>query len=111
MREKKRENEKSVTVKMDAVLAEKIDKKRWEMKTDRTTQVVNACEFYTTAITCPKCSTLNDQQANYCSVCLKPLSQIAKEKDRMKDLLETIISNDKKYQKVLKCAKEVAASE
>jgi hypothetical protein len=110
MREKRRENEKSVTVKMDAVLVEKIEDKRREMKTDRTTQIEKACEFYVTAITCPKCATLNDQKANYCSVCLKPLSQIAKEKDRMKDLLETIIANDKRYQKVLKCAKEVAAS-
>jgi hypothetical protein len=110
MRVKKHENEKSVTVKLDSTLAEKIENKRWEMKTDRTTQIVNACEFYVSAITCPKCSTLNDEKANYCSVCLKPLSQIAKEKDRTKELLDTILSNDKKYQNVLKCTKEVAGS-
>jgi hypothetical protein len=110
MREKKRQDEKSVTVKMDATLAEKIEDKRWEQKTDRTTQVVKACEFYVTAITCPKCATLNDQKANYCSVCLQPLSETAKENTRMKELLDTIITNDKRYQKVLKFAKEIAPS-
>ncbi|MGA9622043.1 hypothetical protein [Methanoregula sp.] len=110
MREKKRQNEKSISMKMDAALVEKLENKRWEMKTDRTTQVVKACEFYVTAITCPKCATLNDQKSNYCSVCLEPLSETAKEKERMKELLDTIVTNDKRYQKVLKLAKEVAAS-
>jgi hypothetical protein len=110
MREKKRQNEKAISMKMDGALVEKIDDKRWEMKTDRTSQVVKACEFYVTAITCPKCATLNDQKANYCSVCLEPLSETAKENNRMKELLDTIITNDKRYQKVLKFAKEIATS-
>jgi hypothetical protein len=110
MREKKRQNEKSITVKMDASLAEKIDNKRWEKKTDRTTQVVNACEFYVSAITCPKCGTLNDQKANYCSVCLEPLSETAIGKEKMREILDSIVTNDPRYQKVLKYVENLAKS-
>jgi|GEM_PF-5798249 phage FluMu protein Com len=110
MRGKKRENEKSITVKMDTELAEKVDSKRWKMKTDRTTQVVKACEFYVSAITCPKCGTLNDQKSNYCSVCQEPLSETAKGRERMKELLDAVVTNDERYHKILEYAKKISAS-
>lgn len=110
MREKTRQKVKSVTVKFDESLVTKLDDLRQIKQTDRTTQIMKAAEFYVTAITCPKCATLNDQKSNYCSVCLEPLSETAKEKERMKDLLDKVIMSDDRYQKILKCAEEIAKS-
>lgn len=99
-----------VSLRMRKDLLKMVDDLFWKHRTDRTVEVTKACEFYVTAIICPKCGTLNDRKSNYCSVCLEPLSEIAKEKKRIFDLLDTIITDDTRYQKVLGFVQDLATS-
>jgi hypothetical protein len=99
-----------VSTRMRTDLVKAIDDLFWQRRTDRTTELTKACEFYVSAIPCPKCATLNDIKSNYCSVCLEPMSDIAKEKDRVTGILSAIVMNDARYQKILKYAQEIADS-
>ncbi len=95
---------------MDPKLVENLDELKWQHRTDRTKEIIQACEFYVTALTCTKCKTLNDRKSNYCSVCGEPLSDVAQEKEKVKVLLDTIIMNDDRYKKILMIAEEIANS-
>ena len=97
-----------MSLRMDAKLAQTLKDLGWQRRTDRTREIVKACEFYVSAITCPSCGALNCQIANYCSVCLTPLSDVAKENERCKDLLLTILQEDEKYLDVMKHIEEIA---
>lgn len=107
-REGPRAQEESVSLRMDAKLAQTLKDLGWRRRTDRTKEIVKACEFYVSAITCPSCGALNCQIANYCSVCSTPLSDVAKENERCKDLLLTILQEDEKYLDVMKHIEEIA---
>jgi len=104
----KQEDMKFVSLRMKKPLVDKLEDMAWESRTDRTTQITRACEFYVNAIKCPKCETLNDSRSNYCSVCSTPLSNLAKERTeeekkygRFEEMLLTIVRDDDCYQQAL----------
>ena len=96
-----------VSLRMEKSLAEKLNDISWEKRTDRSNEIIKACEFYITSLTCPNCKTINDKKSNYCSICLTPLSDTAKSKERSQVLLEKIIHNDARYKKLLKLVDEI----
>jgi len=90
-------------LRLDEKLVDALEELKWRNRTDRTTEISKACEFYVTAIECPKCGTLNAKHSNYCSICQTPLSELAKAHGRCTDLLTAILQNDERYHELLNC--------
>lgn len=76
-----------VSLRMKDELVEKLDDLKWINRTDRSKEIIRACEFIVTSIECPRCGTINAKNSVACSVCNENL--------RKYDEIKTWVAVDK----------------
>lgn len=58
-----------VSLRMNDELVKQLDELKWKNRTDRSKEIIRACEFIVTSKTCQRCGTINAQNSIRCSVC------------------------------------------
>lgn len=88
-----------VSLRMRADLVDELDELKWKNRSDRSKEILRACEFLVKAVECPQCGTLNAQNSVVCSVCKTDLVKYKESlywlaADKVREKLEKEIDHD-----------------